>query len=230
MVPATAAPPEATSATAVTKALPRRAPNNPFRRKPARGRAGISQSVFSIFGVDGWQLAVGSRLFGQLPTANCQLLLTSRDARRSPHGALTFLSSPVLIIVGRGRIELPSLLVPFSFLLSDLQFFVVGVADSDGAGEFLYVVLLGRGDASRRCFIPLRLGHVPLRVDVAAGQRRIDAGVLAQPVSQLLRSGGHIRHRRLDAVIDPVAVPVAPFVFSPVNELFGLVHLQLLAG
>ena len=35
---------------------------------------------------------------------------------------------------------------------------------------------------------------------------------------------------QLDAIIDSVPVPVEPFVFSPVNELFGLVHLQLLTS
>src|SRR6266498_1532834 len=90
-------------------------------------------------------------------------LLTSGDVRRSPRRS-TFLSSPILVIVRRGRIELPSLLVPISFLLSDLQLLVGGVADSDRAGEFFYVVLLRGGGVAPRRLIALRLGHLPLRV------------------------------------------------------------------
>ena len=52
IVPAMAAPNDASSATAVTKPLPRRLPNSPFSRKPANGRRGMSQSLLSMYGRD----------------------------------------------------------------------------------------------------------------------------------------------------------------------------------
>ena len=50
----------------------------------------------------------------------------------------------------------------------------------------------------------------------------------ARQFGQLPGAGGDVRNRRLDVVIDPVAVPVLPVVLFPVNELFGLVHVRLL--
>src|SRR4029077_18579061 len=41
-----------------------------------------------------------------------------------------------------------------------------------------------------------------------------------------MRPRADIRHRRLDAVIDTVAVAVLPLVLFPVNELLGFVHFR----
>jgi len=65
---------------------------------------------------------------------------------------------------------------------------------------------------------------------MSPGQAWIDVGFFAQPLSQLLRSGGDVGTGGCDAVIDAVAVPVLPVSFSLQSMSSVLVHLQLLTS
>src|ERR1051325_6505437 len=119
-VPRAAAPSEARMATAVTKPLPARLPNRPLSRKPAKGKIGISQRVSSM-------------------------LLTSCDARSPPRCTSTsvLVLHPIEVVVRACRIELPSSDVATSFLVPDLQFFVILVRHADGAADVVDDVDLG---------------------------------------------------------------------------------------
>src|SRR5258708_4316510 len=105
-------------------------------------------------------------------------LLASADAG-VPHSAPVFYS---FFIVVRGRwIQFPAMLVTTPFLFSDFQLLVVGVSDSHRRRRFLGVILAGSWLAPCRCLVSLRLGHVPLRVDVAAGRSEEHTSELQSP-------------------------------------------------
>src|ERR1700760_1911259 len=96
-----------------------------------------------------------------------------------PASALIFYA--FLVILGGGRVELPTMLVAAPFLFSYFQLFVVGVGDAHRRRGLFGGVLAGGGLTPGCCLIALRLGHLPLCVDIASGQRRIEAFVLAHP-------------------------------------------------
>src|SRR5258708_2391492 len=166
------------------------------------------------------------RCLNHPPAFNLHPLISPRisQCEESPASALIFLSFPV--VFGRGGIELPAVFVALLFFLSDSQRLVIGVGDPHRRCGFLRVVLVRGRCTSCRSLVALRLGHVPLRVDVTARERGIDAVVLAKPVVKLLRSGGDVYSGGPDTVVDAIPVSVFAFVLFPVNELFGLVHVR----
>src|SRR5437868_6559461 len=83
MVPAMAAPNDASNATAETNVLPRRLPSSPFRRNPMNGMRGMSQSLSNMYG------DFSSPARGDHPRASIVLSSDPGNPRRKPDRAPT---------------------------------------------------------------------------------------------------------------------------------------------
>src|SRR5581483_1911846 len=94
-------------------------------------------------------------------------LFPPRRMRGVPRIGSRFFAGPILIVVRRCRIELPSMLIATSFFLSDLQLFIVLISDADRLTEIVDHVLLRRGGASRHRLVSGGVRFVPSGVDVA---------------------------------------------------------------
>src|SRR6266550_6510742 len=136
MVPAIAESREDSGPTMETNGRPARSPSRPFSRKPSSGSAGITHRWFSM------------RLLG--------------ECEERPHQPLAFfVTSSILVIIRRCRIELPTFLIATAFFFSELQLFVVLIGDADGLTHFLHVVLLRRCCTSGDRLFTTAVGILP---------------------------------------------------------------------
>src|SRR5687768_10941073 len=96
---------------------------------------------------------------------------------------------PVLVIVGRGGIQFPAVLVALDDLVGPLELLVVVVGDAERLADVVDAILVGGGVVAARRFIPHRVGFLPVGVDVAAGDCRAGLGVLVDGVLHVPAAG-----------------------------------------
>src|SRR5215213_10386932 len=140
------------------------------------------------------------------------------DARRPASELSVLVPYPILIIIRRGRIELPPFLIPASLFVSDFQLLVVAVGDAHGPADVVHFALSRNRHAADRRLVSAELRAFPLGVDLAAGDDRIGQRVIFQTVGEVGGPGRDVGDRRLDVIGQAIPVPVLPLVLFPVNE------------
>src|SRR5688572_331379 len=126
----------------------------------------------------------------------CGSASAARPARRVAAGRSTFVE-----VVGRGWVELPAVPIPLLDAIGAFQFLVVVVGHADGEYDVVHDVLVGRGVVTARRFVAGAVSRLPVRVDIAGGQRRAGLVVVVVTVPQFLttaagRRGGAIEPER----------------------------------
>src|SRR5688572_22538024 len=97
-----------------------------------------------------------------------------------------------LVIVRRGGIQLPAVLVAFGDLVRALELLVVLVGHAERLADVVDAVLVGGRIVAPRGFVAHRVGFLPVGIDVAAGDRRTRFVVIVDRVLEVLpaRAGG----------------------------------------
>src|SRR5688500_1817804 len=103
-------------------------------------------------------------------------------ARR--HTLTRFCRLPLVPILRRCGIQLPTVAIAFSDLVGAFQLLVVLILDADGAADVVHDVLVGRRVVPAGRFVADAVGRLPVGIDVAAGEGRARLGVLVVAFAQ----------------------------------------------
>src|SRR5207244_5365685 len=97
-----------------------------------------------------------------------------------PYGRSTLLLLvPVSVILSRGRVVLPAMLVAFGDLVGSLQLFCIVIFHAQRAADFFDDVLIGGGIIAAGRFVAILVRIFPICVDVTGGEIRPGFGMLA---------------------------------------------------
>src|SRR5688572_27254943 len=101
----------------------------------------------------------------------------------------------LVVVLGRRRVEFPSLLVTVADLLFPLQLLVVFVLDAERLTDVVDDVLVGGGVVAARRFVADRICRFPVGVDFAAGDGRARFRVIVELLRQLAAPAAGGRRR-----------------------------------
>src|SRR5947208_8443447 len=163
------------------------------------------------------QSSIINRQFPQSSICNRQFPQSSIFSR---HSAVALLG-PVLIVLGRRRIQFPAVFVALGDLVGGFEFLAVLVLNPERLPDVVHAILIGRRVVAARRFVADGVRVLPVGVHVAPRHRRTGLGVFLARVAQLGASrarGGAVlieietRRRTRDALLD--FAQLLPFAFE----------------